>query len=318
MPTPIGGVKTEIPVNRNGDRWRFKRSMSGRIETSSGESALQSERNIDTETVAGFGFEWQKFTQADVDAAELLRSFNRYFSIFPWELLPVDGGVGADIGCGSGRWARFIAPRVTRLHLIDASQQALDVARANLAGMTNVEFHRASVGELPFAENSLDFAYSLGVLHHVPDTLGAIRSIKRVLKPGAPFLVYLYYSFDNRPRWYRLLWSASNQLRLLVSRMPIIVKYSVSQAIALLVYWPLARSFRLLESAGITSSNWPLREYAHSSFYSMRTDALDRFGTRLEQRFSRQQIRECLEDAGFKRIRFAETPPYWCAIGVRD
>jgi len=49
----------------------------------------------------------------------------------------------------------------------------------------------------------------------------------------------------------------------------------------------------------------------------MRTDALDRFGARLERRFSRSEIAALLEDAGLERIRFNERPPYWSAVGYR-
>ena len=142
--------------------------------------------NLDRATVDGFGQEWSRFTQAELGEPERQRVFAEYFSIFRWERLPPGGGVGADIGCGSGRWAALVAPRVSRLHLVDASSQALAVARANLAHQDNVSFHEASVDALPFPDNSLDFAYSLGVLHHVPDTEAAIVSVARKLKPGAP------------------------------------------------------------------------------------------------------------------------------------
>jgi len=99
------------------------------------------------------------------------------------------------------------------------------VARANLGAARNVEFHVASVANLPFEDASLDFAFSLGVLHHVPDTVAAIRSVAEKLKPGAPLLLYLYYAFDNRPRWYRVLWQASDLIRRLVSRLPDRVRY---------------------------------------------------------------------------------------------
>ena len=49
----------------------------------------------------------------------------------------------------------------------------------------------------------------------------------------------------------------------------------------------------------------------------MRTDALDRFGTRLEQRFTKQQIAQMMEAAGLDNIRFADAVPYWCAVGFR-
>ena len=61
----------------------------------------------------------------------------------------------------------------------------LEVARINLKEFSNVKFHNSSVDEIPVPDNSLDFAYSLGVLHHVPDTKDAIKSIYKKLKPGA-------------------------------------------------------------------------------------------------------------------------------------
>lgn len=273
--------------------------------------------NADAATIAGFGFEWSRFDQGQLDPRERQRHFDKYFSIFPWDLLPTRGGVGADIGCGSGRWAVLVAPRVATLHLVDASAQVLAVARNNLAGCGNVDFYLAAVDALPFADNSLDFAFSLGVLHHVPDTAAAIRAVASKLKPGAPFLLYLYYAFDNRSAWYRGLWRATDWCRIVMSRLPSRVKYCVSQAIAAAIYWPLARTAQGLHRLGIMPAQWPLNQYRDASFYVMRTDALDRFGTRLERRFTRTEIRTMMERAGLGEIRFSESMPYWCAVGIK-
>jgi len=275
------------------------------------------QKNRDVATIVGFGYEWSRFNQRELDPAERRRLFDTYFSIFPWELLPTGGGVGADIGCGSGRWSVLVAPKARRLHLVDASEDALAVARSNLAGAPNVEFHLSSVDSLPFLDNSLDFAFSLGVLHHVPDTFSAISSVASKLKPGAPFLLYLYYSFEHRPFWYRTLWRSTDICRLVISRLPPRWRYAFSQLLAASVYWPFARAARALDRRGVMPENWPLKYYRDTSFYVMRTDALDRFGTRLEQRFSRVQIHEMLEAAGFAKIRFSDSPPYWCAAGVK-
>ena len=51
-------------------------------------------------------------------------------------------------------------------------------------------------------------------------TAAAIRSCAELLKPDAPLLLYLYYAFDNRPRWFRWLWRLSNAARLLIRRLP--------------------------------------------------------------------------------------------------
>lgn len=242
--------------------------------------------------------------------------FSQYFSIFPWESLP-PRAVGFDLGCGSGRWARCVAPRVAELHCVDASAEALAVAKRNLAALPNCVLHHASVDSIPLTDASMDFGYSLGVLHHVPDSLGALKSCTTKLKPGAPFLVYLYYAFDNRPSWFRLLWRASDGVRRVVSRLPHPIRYGVSQALATLVYFPLARVAAVVERAGINVETFPLSSYRRLSFYSMRTDALDRFGTQLEQRFTSAQIQSMMEAAGLERISFRTGVPYWCAVGFR-
>ena len=272
--------------------------------------------NLDVPTVEGFGQEWSQFNQKALSEKTLARIFTDYFHIFPWHGLP-PGSVGADIGCGSGRWAKIVANRVGFLHLVDASSRALEVARENLKTVPNVKFHHASVDFLPFEDHSLDFAYSLGVLHHVPDTAGAIRDVTRKLKIGAPLLLYLYYRFDNRGLGYRSLWMASELARRLISRLPFSFRYVASQLLALVVYFPLARIAQALAVFGFLPSGWPLAYYRDKPWYVMRTDALDRFGTKLEQRYSRKEIEGMMSRAGLANIRFSDSQPYWCAVGIR-
>lgn len=273
--------------------------------------------NLDAATVEGFGEEWARFEQDKLSPEELQTWFERYFSEFPWAHLPPDAR-GFDLGCGSGRWARFVAPRVGTLHCIDASPRALDVARKNLSDLTNCEFHEASVDAIPLEDGSMDFGYSLGVLHHVPDTAAAIAACARKLKPGAPLLLYLYYRFDNRPAWFRALWSMSDAGRRRISRLPHRLRHLVTDAIAAGVYLPLASAARIAEQRGLDVSHFPLAGYRNSSFYTMRTDALDRFGTQLEQRFTREEIASMMTSAGLRDVRFRDGLPYWCAVGFRQ
>jgi ubiquinone/menaquinone biosynthesis C-methylase UbiE len=268
--------------------------------------------NIDPKTVEGFGEEWAAFDQFELDAEEQRKLFDGYFSIFPFAHLA--SGEGFDLGCGSGRWAALVAPRVGKLHCIDASFKALEVARRRLAGVGNVEFHHASVEQIPLADGSQDFGYAVGVLHHIPDTQAAMDCCVRKLRQGGAFLVYLYYSFDNRPWWYRLLWKGSDLLRLGISRLPFGIRRAVTTGLAATVYYPLARTARALERRGVDVENFPLSPYRGRSFYSMKTDALDRFGTRLEQRFSKIEIREMMERAGLRDIVFGDAG-HWVACG---
>jgi hypothetical protein len=74
--------------------------------------------------------------------------------------------------------------------------------------------------------------------------------------------------------------------------------------------WPARHGF-----FGCNVANWPLSAYRARTYYVMRTDALDRFGTRLEHRMSRAQIGAMMEQTGLGDIRFSETVPFWCAVG---
>jgi len=271
--------------------------------------------NIDQKTVKSFGEEWTRFDQTGMPDDEAKARFEEYFAVFPWDDLPVEAE-GFDMGCGTGRWARWVAPKVSKLHCIDPSN-AIEVARVNLSMNGNVSFQQVSVDSQCLPPNSQDFGYSLGVLHHVPDTAAAISSCVDLLKPGAPLLLYLYYAFDNRPWWFRVIWRVSDLARQMIYRLPPTLKHIVTDVIALLVYMPLVILSKLMEWLGFNVANVPLSYYRNYSFYSMRTDARDRFGTPLERRFSRQQIVEMMEGVGLENICFSDSTPHWCAVGKK-
>lgn len=275
------------------------------------------DNNEDAQTVESFGREWARFDQVALDSDEQAKMFAEYFGIFPWDELP-SSPVGADVGCGSGRWASLVVGRVGHLHCVDASEEALGVTRRMLAGRENASFHHASVAAMPLEAGSLDFCYSLGVLHHVPDTAAAVKSCARLLKPGAPMLLYLYYALDNRPAWFRAVWRFSDVVRATVSRLPDRLKSLVTDAIAMAVYWPLSRVAGLLERIGVNVDGLPLSHYRNHSFYTLRTDSRDRFGTPLEQRFTLSQIERMMTEAGLERLEHSPAAPYWCVVGRRS
>ena len=273
-------------------------------------------KNQDKNTVDGFGVEWSRFDQSDLPSAEQQLLFDEYFSVFPWKDISKES-TGFDLGCGTGRWAKSVAPKVKKLICIDPSS-ALDIAKKNLSNFDNCVFDSATVDEMPMQDNSMDFGYSLGVLHHVPDTALGIKQCVKKLKIGAPLLLYLYYRFDNRPWWFRLIWFVTDLLRRIVSKMPYKLRYVSSQIISIIVYFPLARFALFLEKLNFNVSNFPLSSYKNLSFYTMRTDALDRFGTRLEQRFTRKEIKNMMRNAGLENIEFSNSKPFWVAVGYKS
>lgn len=269
--------------------------------------------NADKRTIAGFDSIWRSY--GGNDAARSDEPFEMYFSIFPREML--NDAEGFELGCGNGRIARSVAARAGLLHCIEPTSGGIAASKRTMAHASNVRFHEASADRIPLPDGSQDFGYSIGVLHHIPDPQAGLRACVRKLKPGAPFLLYVYYSLDNRPAWFRAIWQASDVARRAIARLPFPLRYGASTFMAAAAYWPLSRAARLAGKVGLPTRNIPLSLYAHRPWHDLRADSLDRFGTAVEHRFSKAEIETMMTAAGLTRVRFAEGAPYWVALGFK-
>lgn len=272
--------------------------------------------NVDKKTIQSFSEEWSKF---DVFSDEEIRKIgDEYFDLVTDEMLNKKSRV-LDLGCGTGRWSRYVADRVAQVEAIDPGASIFAASRL-LKDKKNVRVTQASSDLIPFADESFDFVMCLGVLHHIPNTQQALNDLIWKLKQGGFALLYFYYNFENRSLAFKLLFRISDLLRRMVSRMPGQLKKATCDVIAIVVYLPWVSMARLIKSLGGTSiyKKLPLSYYTGKSFHIMRNDALDRFGTPLEKRFSRQEITQMCQKAGLSDIRFSEKEPYWCLVGRKS
>ena len=275
-----------------------------------------SNANIDWETVESFGDEWGKFDEFSPE--EIQQIGDDYFDIVTDEMLN-ETMVALDVGCGTGRWSKYVARRAGFVEAIDPSEAVYSAAQL-LKTVPNVRISQAEVGGLPFPDSCFDFVFSLGVLHHIPDTPQAMKDAVKKLKPKGFFLVYLYYDLENRGLVFRMIFRLSALLRSVVNKLPRRMKALVCDIIAFAIYMPfigLAKLVRFLAPRKSWYKNVPLSYYSDMTINVIRNDALDRFGTPLEQRFARGQVTHMLEECGLENIVFSEKEPYWHAIGQK-
>ena len=170
----------------------------------------------DTKTLTGELYS-SLFTRFDdrhyfAEATDLLRQRIERNNIgFDW----LKGKKGLDSGCGGGRYtvalAELGAAKVTG---IDYGRDNIKDAkrRSKSAGIEKVNFRHADVLNIPYADNSFDFAFSNGVLHHTTDPMRGIQELVRVLKPGGKIWIFLY----GKSLW----WEMMDVLRLLSEKAP--------------------------------------------------------------------------------------------------
>src|SRR5947207_15685633 len=124
---------------------------------------------------------------------------HRYQEYAPWmpEVMGFNQFQGKqllEVGCGMGTDLLQFARGGAQVPGADLTPRTIHISRRHLAlyGESG-EFALADCETLPFADESFDVVYSNGVLHHTPDTAGAVREIHRVLKPGGLARVMLYH-----------------------------------------------------------------------------------------------------------------------------
>ncbi len=272
--------------------------------------------NIDTEVVKSFGDEWLKFH--DFSDETIARIAKEYFDILNEEIVNKNT-YALDIGCGTGRWTKWLTRKAGFIEAIDPSN-AIFAADKLLGDIQNVRLSKASVETIPFPDETFDFAMSIGVLHHIPDTQQAMKDCVKKVKKGGFFYCYLYYNLETRGWWFKTLYWLSDLIRKVVCRLPSAIKRVVCDILAIVIYMPLVLWVRFLVLIGLrrVARKMPLSAYNNKSFFVIRNDCLDKFGTRLEQRFSKEQVEKMMRNCGLDNIVISPLTPFYHAIGKKQ
>ena len=125
--------------------------------------------------------------------AEYEAKFQR-FAKLPGRLSDyIEGKFVLDGGCGEGRFT-YLASALGARHVIalDYSRYALERARIQAGNPANCTFIRASILNPPLAPRVFDLVFSMGVVHHTPDSEQSYRAIRASLKTGGYLAIYVY------------------------------------------------------------------------------------------------------------------------------
>lgn len=149
---------------------------------------------------ASFGYQWNRFRREQIDTYNgTTLSAERLWTETGWDKAALKGKWMIDVGCGAGRFLDAASVSESEIVGVDISS-AIDAAKENLAGRSNVHFVQASIYELPFREGTFDCCYCIGVIQHTPDTAASLASIAEVVKPGGSLAVTIY----PRKPWTKL------------------------------------------------------------------------------------------------------------------
>jgi SAM-dependent methyltransferase len=214
-------------------------------------------------TAESFGWQWQHFTHTDELYEE---QFLGWIATVQPDFFQKN--VVLEGGCGKGRHtelaARWGAREVVGVDLSGAVETAFAATR----DLENAHIIQADLYDLPLAR-AFDYAFSVGVLHHLPDPRAGFRSLASRVKPGGHISAWVYGAENNR--WItryvnpvRKVTSRTDPRTLLqVAKLPTAIMYLATK----LVYGPLNRGARG-------------RKLATHLFYNDYLNAISKFGWR--------------------------------------
>jgi len=264
-------------------------------------------------TRESFGYQWTVFSEMVVDFRQ---NFLQYISPVDERFFP--GKLGLDLGCGFGRHIYNAAKFGAEMVGVDISE-AIESTRVNTEGLPNVHLVQADVYNLPFKPGVFDFAYSIGVLHHLPEPEAAFQRVVALVRPGGSVFIWVY---SNSRRLINFLLES---VRAVTTRSPKPVQQAMSFVGAAIDWTLFVVPYRAAASLpgvrGVARRFGPprLKVYAEYPFQVVYADWFDRLAAPIRFYYDDRAMREWLEHAQLGHTAVSPTGLFgWRAYGERS
>jgi SAM-dependent methyltransferase len=196
----------------------------------------------------------------------------------------------------------------------------VDVARSNCREVEGERlFVQADLMNLPFRGSHFDLAYSLGVLHHLPDPEAGFGRLVSNVRPGGRVLIYLYHALEGEPVKQAIL-RAVNLTRKITTRLPHRVLLPLTTALGYGLYAGVVLPYKALSRVPATrafAESLPLKSYAPYPVRVIVNDQFDRFSAPIENRYRKSEVEGWLSRAGLAAPHVLGGAG-WRAVGIKS
>ena len=176
--------------------------------------------------VENFSKEWRRFGRTQLDSCNSTQqSYDSFIVKTGFNLAGLHGRRVLDAGCGAGRYTEIALAHGGEVFAVDASESVVS-AQENIGEHPLCHVLQADVLNLPLREQSFDYIFSLGVLHHTVNTKQAFMRLLPLLKPDGEIAIWVYSAEGARQKAYNAL---SGVYRAITTRIPLNWVYTLSE-----------------------------------------------------------------------------------------
>lgn len=258
-------------------------------------------------TIADFGEQWTKYQ----DNLGYYGSVALFEDVFAPLLTAADlaGKRVADIGAGTGRFVNiFLDAGASHVVAIEPSA-AFDVLKRNTGTRESRVTYLQVTGDRIPPDLGLDYAFSIGVLHHIPEPRPVLLAARRALAEGGTFCAWLYGAEGNRA--YLAVLAV---LRAVSRPLP----HRLLAGVAGVLYWPLRSYMAVAARVNVPLGGYLNRVLGHLDADKIRLVIYDQLKPAYARYYTRDEARALFEDAGYTDVKLHHRHGYSWTVTARN